>query len=53
MPSYGEFIIPPPLSDRPVGNVPPAHEEKPKPQEDDEQPDICARCGKENCKHKR
>ena len=47
MPSYGEFITPPPLSDRPVGKVPPASEEKPK----QEPAKVCSRCGVENCKH--
>lgn len=53
MPSYWETGSFPPLDGRPVGNVPPAPQEEPKAQKDDEQPDICSRCGQENCKHKR
>jgi hypothetical protein len=52
MPSYSEYGSFPPLDDRPVGQVPPAPQEEPKAQED-EQSDICQRCGQENCKHKR
>lgn len=38
MPSYGEFVMPPPLDDRPVVEVPPAAT-----------PILCALCGNHNC----
>ena len=51
VPSYSETGSFPPLDGRPVGKVPPAPPEEPKTQEEDEQLDICPRCGKEKCKH--
>lgn len=52
MPSYTEGGSFPPLDGRPVGQVPPKQEE-PKAKQEEPEPDICTRCGKEGCKHKR
>jgi hypothetical protein len=51
MPSYSETGSFPPLDGRPVGEVPPAPEEKAKTKEAAEEVTVCPRCSKENCRH--